>query len=822
MTYDHFGYYVDSLGSFNNRLALANKAYIRTEKLRYIDLRAQIYRTAHYLSDQGISKGDRVMILANNSPQWIELLLGCQMIGAVAVPTDVNSSLKTMRGFIQQTEPKLIFKLDALAPELNKQFETRPIDKLDKSIAQYPVDPPKIELHGDDPALIVFTSGTTADPKGVVLSQKNILSNISGIQTRIQISRNWRLLSVLPLSHMYELTGTLAILSRGASIFYLPRVTPLAIASALQQYKITTLLAIPQLLSLLLNRINEGAAEAGKTETLATASKIAAVLPFKLRRLLFHSVHSRLGGHLQLVVTGGAPIPFDVGQTWERMGVGTVQGYGLTETSPILSVNALKNRRLDSPGRPVDNVKLRIANNGEIQASGPSVFSEYWHNEAATKQAFTEDGWFKTGDIGDLKYGWLHIKGRLKFAIVLSSGLKVFPEDIEIVADKNKVFKAFCVVGQNGHEGESVLAVVVSEQSDKQIDQAISDINGQLESFQHISNWERWPDKDFPRTRLLKVDRRAVADWANKPPKIDPEIKARTQPHDDTLVGVIRQSLGRPSAVVKDNAKLADLGLDSLRRLNLVALIESQIGITISEEYVTKDLTVSALRKLVNQGNAVAPPMHLPAWPYYRGVHVIGNTLREIIIHPIVRIWVKIDVVGRDNLRGLDTPAIFIFNHTDDFDGPVVYRSLPYYIRKNLSVAAADDVIKEHKVLEFIIRLCFAGFNFSRKEPYLPSLEYVGRMIDRGYNVALSPEGHISGNGKLQQFKPGIGLLAVNLGVPIVPIKTDGLRGTVPVHASWPKKHSRVTVQIGQPISFDADMDYDEVTNKLQQIMKNL
>jgi long-chain acyl-CoA synthetase len=173
-------------------------------------------------------------------------------------------------------------------------------------------------------------------------------------------------------------------------------------------------------------------------------------------------------------------------------------------------------------------------------------------------------------------------------------------------------------------------------------------------------------------------------------------------------------------------------------------------------------------------------------------------------------------------LAGLDTPALYIFNHSDDFDGPVVFEALPRRIRRRLAVAAADDVMRMHKLLAFIIRFCFAGFNLSRSEPYMPSLEYVATLVDEGWNVLLSPEGRLSTDGELQPFKSGVGLLAVNLGVPVVPVKTVGLFGTVPLHAKWPKRHSSVTVRIGQPMSFGVHMDFDDVTLKLHQVMEDL
>lgn len=825
MSYRDFGEYVAGLDEFGDRLALTNRSFLRIERLTHRELKSRAYQAAHFLTARGVARGDRVMVVAGNSPQWVELLLGTVVLGAVLVPVDASSTPPTILGFVDQTDPKIVFLGQYEHVDIDPSIPWFPLEDLDGLIASCPGAAPEVALEGDWPALIVFTSGTTADPKGVVLTQGNVLADIAGILDRIEVGDDWRLLSVLPLSHTYELTSSLAILSRGASIFYVARVTPLAISKALVDYQITTMLAIPQLLSLMLERIRHVATEQGKARTLSAGLRLAGHLPFPLRRVLFHSVHAQLGGHLNLVVTGGAPIPIDVATAWERMGVRMVQGYGLTETSPILTGNSLTERRLDSAGRVLNNVQLRIAPDGEIQAKGPCVFREYWRNPTATREAFTEDGWFKTGDVGRLEDGWLLIQGRLKFAIVRSSGLKVFPEDIELAAERQPVFGAICIVGVNGPKGESVTAVVISDESDEAVERAITDVNAQLASFQHVDDWRRWPGADFPRTRLLKIDRRQVQLWANSvtnPQAAQAAEAAGVGAIGDPVARVIRLSLDDPHARFADTDRLADIGLDSLRRLTVLSLLEEQLGVTISDESVTPATTVAELRQLVALGSPVEEMSTPPVWPYWRWVRFIGDGLRDGLLHAIVRIWVKADVVGDEVLRGLATPAIFIFNHSDDFDGPVIYQSLPRAIRRRLAVATADDVLRDHKVLAFIDRLCFAGFAFARSEPYMPSLEYVGEMIDRGWNVLIAPEGRLSTDGQLQQFKSGIGLLAVNLKVPVIPLKTVGLSGTVPLHAKWPRKRSRVTVRVGEPMLFGPRMDYVGVTDTLHRAMEDL
>jgi long-chain acyl-CoA synthetase len=823
MSSRHFGDFVATFTAHAERTAITVRPFLKIERLSYGELQRRAHQTANYLLARHVVSGDRIMVVAHNSPEWVELFLGTQLVGAILVPIDAIGSPAATLKLIDQTQPKLIFRNQHMHPELDTRSSVDLLEDLNNHIAEYKETAPDVELTGDFPAVIVFTSGTTADPKGVVLTQQNLLANVEAGLRVVDVRPDWRFLSVLPLSHMYELTGGMLVpLARGAGIFYVPSASPVAIARGLQDYHITTILAVPQLLSLLLERIEQAAAAKGRTTTLAKTMKLAAVLPFPLRRLLFRDVHSQLGKRLNLVITGGAPIPMEVGTAWERMGMRLLQGYGLTETAPILTMNSLHERRAGSAGRALDNVHLRIADDGEIQAKGPSIFREYWHNPTATREAFTEDGWFKTGDAGSLQDGWLYIQGRLKFAIVLSSGLKAFPEDIEIVADKTPIFRAVCIVGVRRPAGEEVLAVVISDHSDREISQAIAEINDQVESFQHISEWRRWPEAKFPLTRLRKTDRRKVQDWANEPGRGEETSEHERVPSQDAIVNLIRQSVDGPRREINDSDRLADIGLDSLRRLTLAALIEEQLGTTIEEEDITHTTTVADLRKLAAVGGPTETPIPRPSWPFRRSVRLLGDATREVVIRAIVGVWVRMKVQGRDKLDGLETPALYIFNHSDDFDGPVVYQALPRRIRKRLAVAAADDVMRMHKLLAFIIRFCFAGFNLSRSEPYMPSLEYVSTLIDEGWSVVLSPEGRLSTNGVLQPFKSGVGLLAVNLDVPVVPVKTIGLRGTVPLHAKWPRRHSVVTVRIGQPMSFDIHMDFDDVTLKLHRIMEDL
>lgn len=266
----------------------------------------------------------------------------------------------------------------------------------------------------DDLAEIVYTSGTTGDPKDVMLTHKNIVSNIEGLTQANPMDYHERLLTILPLFHMFEqVAGMFFPLSRGARIIHIPRVASGLITKALEEHHATKLLAVPQFLDTVMKRIETRAAEEGKAAAFHAARKIAEYLPLFLRRILFYKIHRRFGGHLIVVASGGAPLDPVLEKKWELLGIWLLQGYGLTETSPVVSANAYAQHRFGSIGKPLAEVEIKIAPDGEVLVKGPNVFQGYFKSEQKTKEPFTTDGWFMTGDIGELdKDGFLYIRGR--------------------------------------------------------------------------------------------------------------------------------------------------------------------------------------------------------------------------------------------------------------------------------------------------------------------------------------------------------------------------------------------------------------------------
>ncbi|HXG35808.1 MAG TPA: AMP-binding protein, partial [Dehalococcoidia bacterium] len=373
--------------------------------------------------------------------------------------------------------------------------------------------------HAEEIAEIVFTSGSTGDPKGVALTHRNIIANIEGLQGMIPRGPHYRLLSVLPLSHMLEQTiGLYLPLTYGATVYYIPGRQASTIKRAMVEHRITSMVVVvPQALDLFLKAMEREVRERGRQKQWQLAHRLARYLPMSWRRLLFREAHKSLGGKLDFFLCGGAYLPADLAAAWERLGVRVIEGYGSTECAPVVTCNSYDRRVISSVGRPLRNLELRAAEDSELQVRGPSVFSGYWKDEQATKEAFS-DGWYCTGDLGHLdKNGYVHLKGRKKDLIVLSSGLNVYPEDVEDELKRAEAIHDCVVLGLPNPSGEIRIHAVVlpapslaREQLDEALAAAIQRANARLATHQRVKDYSVWPGEDFPRTNTLKVKRHEV------------------------------------------------------------------------------------------------------------------------------------------------------------------------------------------------------------------------------------------------------------------------------------------------------------------------
>ena len=538
----------DAARAFPTNVALVMKPGVRRRVTTYRELERLALRCARYLEERGIGKGDRVMIWAPNMPQWVALYFGCMKIGAILVPLDIRTEPQFAAAVARQTEPKLL-----VASRLTERSGVdmgAPLIRLEEIEALLPMSRRQMTWASlpDDLAEIVFTSGTTGDPKGVMLTHGNISSNVQGTREVLTIAQDFRLLSLLPLSHMFEQTvGMLAPLSGGARIVYPVSRQPSAIFRTLAENGITMICLVPQALDLFMNAIEREARRTGREEALSRLFAIAEHLPRPLRRLLFRSVHAKFGGAFDLLISGGAYLDPALAHRWELMGITVLQGYGATEGAPIIACDRLGQRKPDAVGKPYPRVELRIADDGEILAAGPNIFPGYWRNSQASA-AVLDHGWYHTGDLGSLdEDGFLHLKGRKKDMIVLANGQNVFPEDIENELARNAAVEEAVVLGLPLEHGEVEVHAVLLMRDRASAAEAVEKANQNLADHQRIPG-------------LHAMARRGLPTYAQTKRQ---EARCAGPPHGDE-----GGSKSRASAVGRSKGPEANRALDLRDRLD--------------------------------------------------------------------------------------------------------------------------------------------------------------------------------------------------------------------------------------------------------------
>lgn len=827
----------ESTRRHRDRDALLFKPTIRTQRYRYQDVWEVSGRIAAYLQSRGIDRGDRVLFWAPNLPEWPLALIACLRLGVVAVPLDVRSTPEFVQAIAGQTEPKLaLFSRFAPNWERLSGVPTLELADLRAATSGLPADPTTPAIAPTDLAEIMFTSGTTGSPKGVMLTHRNILANVLQSKDMLPGHRHHRVLSLLPLSHMLEQTGGLFVgMLHGATVSFAVSRQPAILMRTMAERRITTMVLVPQALQLFMDAIEREVARSGRQGLWQRMQHVAAHLPFPARRLLFRSVLARFGGDLEFLACGGAYLDPVVGEKWQRMGVHVLQGYGATEASPVIALDTYREGRLDALGKVVPGLELRIAPDGEMLARGPNITPGYWNNPEATRNAF-EDGWYKTGDLGTVdEHGWVFFKGRKKDLIVLANGQNVFPEDIENAIQRQPGVRDVAVVGlpQDGGQVEVHAALLLLEGADAGA--VVRGANGQLASHQQVRGHTVWPYDDFPRTHTLKVKKHEVVDalkHAGAGGRLAALAAAAAEPapaaeSTSALVRLMRTLYPDKHLDLQPEATLGgDLNLDSLARVELLSAIEQELGAYVDDSAVAADTTVAGLEALAAASPRQAARSPFAAWPLHPVTQVVREVANQLVIFPLYHLLWRSRVLGREHLADLPHPALIAPNHnfgagTVAFDPMAAWMALPRSLRLRTCIAAADDDVFGNPVAGFAVRALANGFPLSREGNVRASLEYVGRLIDLGWSVLIFPEGQLTVDGPIQPFKAGIGLLAVEAGLPVVPLRIkEELKSLV--QGRWFPPRGAYTVAIGPPLTFPFGTPYSAATAEIEAAVRAL
>jgi long-chain acyl-CoA synthetase len=826
--------YLADFQRLGNEQAYAERVGYRLVRWTYRDVARLAFQFARELTTRGIRKGDRVVIWGPNSAAWVAAFLGCASRGVIAVPMDHAASPDFAVRVFQQVQAKLLVcSRSHTLPELPSLL----LDEMPTSLQSRSPQPLECEnIHPEDALQIVFTSGTTAEPKGVVITHGNVLSNVAPLETQIRsylkfepLVHPLRFLNLLPLSHVFgQFLGMyMPPLVRG-TVFFQETLKPSDIIHTIRHERISVLVAVPRMLQSLKEKIERDLEDTGQLDKFHKSFAAAEGKHFLRRWWMFRRIHRQLGWKFWAFISGGAALDRETETFWARLGFAVIQGYGLTETTSIISVNHPFKVGRGSIGKVLAGREVKLAADGEILVRGSGVASGYWSG-GELRPVSSEEGWYHTGDIGELDVdGNLVFKGRKKDVIVTPAGMNVYPEDLENALKEQPDVKDSIVVAlpQNGNAEPCAVLILKSGEADAA--QIVDAANQILAEYQRIRRWIVWPDEDFPRTSTQKPRRAEIAGAAQKVLSGDGTASpiAKT-----ALANLISQITKRSAGELAENARLdSDLNLSSLDRVELLSALEDRYQADLSETRFSAVNTVGDLERMLK---GEAPPRaiyHYPAWVQRWPVTWIRFLVHYALLLPSVFVLGWPRIIGRENLRGVKGPVLVVPNHIGDVDVGFILAALPAHLRHKLATAAGGEALEALRTppagrnffasifdrIEWFFGVSLLNlFPLPREAGFRDSFGFAGESVDRGYSILVFPEGHHTTDGNIRPFRSGVGLLLNDLNVPAVPMRIDGLFELKKAGKRMTRPY-QVKVRIGPPIKFPPGSNPQDIAEQLK------
>lgn len=821
---------LDLFHAFEGRgesVALIYRTEVRRLRITYAGLAALSLKMARLLEREGVRAGDRVVLWGPNSPWWVVSFWGIILRGAVAVPVDFMSGRDRAETIVDLADAAFVVQ-SRYKPDRVAGRPTVLMEDLPHLLALFEPIRETANPSPDDMAELVYTSGTTGNPKGVVLTHRNLIANLLQVNEHLPVvTPDFTFLSLLPLSHMFEqMGGFFTPLFKGAAIVHLRALKPSAIMEALAEEDIHAVIAVPRLLQLLRGSIERGLEALGLGAFFRWLLAMGKNLPKGARQAIFFPIGRKFGRHFTLFVSGGAPLAPDLFSFWEAMGFNIVEGYGLTECAPVLTANTMERQVEGSVGKPLPGVELKLEG-GEVVVRGANVFPGYYRNEQATREAFTDDGWFRTGDLGEIDpEGGLRVKGRSKELIVTGAGVNVYPDELEEILNRLPGVAESCVIGLDRGGGEEVHAVILPDGSGRKPEEIVAEANSRLDNLHQITGFSIWPEREFPKTTTMKIRKFMVKERIKKGREEGGAVVSA-----DTLINIISRVTDTPAGEITEESVLVrDLGLTSIGRLEMVNFLEQEFRFDLEESAIDQATRVADLRAIVEKREKMGNRYRLRLWanaPFVRGI----RRFCDMFIHyPIFHAFVELEAKGLGNLAGTPSPVIFISNHLSYLDHPAIMFCLSSSWRYNTATAAWEEfffperaplTIRAWKRFCFeYSTLAFNAFPLPQTRGFRKALRHMGKLADQGTNILVFPEGERSRDGGLLPFRPGLGVMVRELAMPVVPLRIHGLERVLPRGAIWPRR-GKVTVVFGKPIVF-AGEGHEEIVARAMQAMEEL
>ncbi len=823
VTLDFFEKFRENVERFPERVALDSISDVGREAFTYRRVAQEAASIALSLSRSGIRPGDPVGILMDTHPRWGIAFLAVQSAGAVAVPLDVLHEKETLAGLIEHAGCRFLIVSGALLPTW-EGVEAQLAQPLPFLVAEqsHPEDAgaplPLVHRSLDDALMILYTSGTTGDPKGVVLTGRNVYRNVVEVLKMIGPTSEDHFLEVLPLYHVLALVINFIIpLYLGARVTFLRELEAQRILKIFREEGITIFVCVPQFYYLVYRRILQEVERQSFLKRilfrrLLSLSRFANLrLGFNMGRFLFRAIHEKLGPRLRILGVGGARFDPEVAWFFRDLGFDLVQAFGMTETAALITVAGPSGHAVGTVGVPLPHVEIRVAEAdengaGEVLVRGENVMTGYLNNPEATAEAL-HDGWLHTGDLGCIDgRGFLHITGRLKDVIVLSSGKNIYPEEIEKSYQSScPHVKEICVLGvpdeSAGRGGEKLHAVIVPDFERLKAGQAASvydtirwemeNASARLPGYKRVMSMELRKDP-LPLTTTRKIKRfqvrREILERSAMPATA-PDAAPGT-PLEEKLFAAIRGVKDAPVIGRSMNLEL-DLGFTSLERVELFSAIRETMGVRLPEEEAARIQTVAELADLVERlgaGSQAPAEGPLTSWDEAFGPRPSGDLLRPALawcIRLLTRLLLRLRVEGLENLPA--PPFLVCPNHASFVDVFLVVSALP---RRLLSKVffVGDAAYFRGAVMSRLGRWTRV-IPVSPERGVLSAMRLAAEGLSRGMLLCIFPEGERSIDGKVKAFRLGPAMLATEQGVPAVPV---GIRGTWEV---WPRGSNRIRLR---------------------------
>jgi long-chain acyl-CoA synthetase len=859
--------FADTVSRFGDRAAVEIQRADRVDRFTYRQLHDMASAWASWLAQQGIRAGDRCAILGSNDAHWCAAYLGILKRGAVAVPLDTNYSAAQVATIVRDSDATLIFaarQFEAAARESGARVVDLHLEPNEPLEPCEPVEP------FEPTAVILYTSGTTSDPKGVVLTHANLLAERDAAFAVVDVSDRDVVLGVLPLFHsLAQLANLLLPFAVGARVVYLETVSSADLIRALSERQITIFACVPQFFYLIHQRVMQQVARSGLVTRLLFRAMLS--LNFRLRRagvnlgrVLFGKVHDVMGRDIRLFVTGGSKFDPAIGRDFYSLGLTILQAYGLTETSAAATISRPGEAHIDTVGRALPGVDIRIDDSGEILIRGPIVMRGY-HNRSDATTAVMKDGWFYSGDLGRMDAeGRITITGRKKEMIVLSSGKNIYPGEIEAHYLASPFVKEICVMGladPGRPTSERLYGVVVPDLEllrERKIVNAGELIRFEMEGLAHglpphkrVLGYDIWFEP-LPRTTTQKIKRheverrvrerqRSAAPAAEMPLGSD-DRAWMDEPRSALVLSVIHGRLKAGARLFPDANLELDLGFDSMERVELLTDIEQRAGVKMSQQAAAGIFTirqlVAALDADLLESSQADPPAK--SWavllrdlppesdPVLSGLlaeRPIAAPLLHFIARVIRALLFRVELSGLEHLPKSGAYVICP-NHQSYLDPFMLCPMLPFRVFNNLFFVGAVEYF-ETPLTKWFARLA----NLVPVDPdsnLVPAMQAGAFGLAHGKVLVLFPEGERSIDGTVKKFKKGAPILAQHLRVPIVPVAITGLFELWPRGrgCNWrrlrPWSRHRVKIAIGEPMTFAENADYSQTAAELRDRVEKI